>query len=186
MRNYEVFTTERQLLDRIQELRERGFVNSEFEVYSSHELQDSDYYYDVNKKDGEASFVDKIAAFFTGEDPEDMMFSEYDWDQTTIDQAKMDIDQGKYLLVVKKDGYYQDETNFGYLTDPRYGNVKTEDFSQRPDFNEPTSEEEISPQEDPYLEEDIETVRDTVRKEEVEINDESESGLYDESKPFRK
>lgn len=85
MRNYEVFNTEHELLDRIQELKTSGYEYSEFEVYTWNELSENyEYYYDVNKHEGEASFVDKIAAFFTGEDPEERVFAKYDWDEAHL------------------------------------------------------------------------------------------------------
>lgn len=121
MRNYEVFNTEQELLDRIQELRDTGYEYSEFEVYTSNELSgDYEYYYDVNQHDGEATFVDKVAAFFTGEDPEERVFGKYDWDESVKEEARRAVDNGQYLLVVDKEGYYDNEENFDYINNPEY------------------------------------------------------------------
>lgn len=133
MRNYEVFNTEQELLDRIQQLQETGYQYSEFEVYTSNELsEDSEYYYDVNKHDGEASFVDKIAAFFTGEDPEERVFSKYEWDEASKEQAKRAIDNGLYVLVVDREGYYENEENFRYLDNPEN---RENDYINNPEYN---------------------------------------------------
>lgn len=132
MRNYEVFNTEQELLDRIQQLQETGYQYSEFEVYTSNELsEDSEYYYDVNKHDGEASFVDKVAAFFTGEDPEERVFSKYEWDEASKEQAKRAIDNGLYVLVVDREGYYENEENFRYLDNPEN---RENDYINNPEY----------------------------------------------------
>ncbi|QZO76187.1 general stress protein [Helcococcus kunzii] len=121
------------MLDRIQQLQENGYHYLEFEVYTSNELsEDSEYYYDVNKHDGEASFVDKVAAFFTGEDPEERVFSKYEWDEASKEQAKRAIDNGLYVLVVDREGYYENEENFRYLDNPEN---RENDYINNPEYN---------------------------------------------------
>jgi len=114
MRYFETFDTEEQLRQRIESLRGKDYSFNEFEVFTSNELSGDADLFDVNHHDAEPGLGDKIAAFFTGEDPEERVFDKYGWDDATRLEAKRAVDSGKYLLVVDREGYYEDESNFDY------------------------------------------------------------------------
>lgn len=125
MRYFETFNTEEQLKERIRYLRDNQYENFELEVFTSNELHENgDYYYRVNRHDGEASLGDKIAAFFTGEDPEDRVFNRYEWTDDVKREARRAVDKGQYVLVVKREGYYDNPEHFTYRdSDPFYTGI---------------------------------------------------------------
>lgn len=113
MRNFETFRTERELLDRIEQLRAAGYTDSEFEVVSANRLEDENLeYHDINQANTDISFGDRIAAFFTGEDPEERAFDRYSWDDTVRADATNAVREGQYVLYVNREGYYEDPTLF--------------------------------------------------------------------------
>lgn len=113
MRNYEVFATEKELVERIEDLRLDGFEDNEFQVITANELADTTLdYYDVDAEDGEPSLGDRISAFFTGENPDLVQFDDYDWDQEAKEDAIIALNHGEYILVVDRDDYYDDPRYF--------------------------------------------------------------------------
>lgn len=122
MRHYEIFENEELLRNRIHDLRNDGYVNDEFTVYSAETYdENSDYYYDGRIDDHEDdSILDRIKAFFTGEKSEEDIFDNYDWDDETKERARRVMDRGGYVLVVDRDDYYTNDAIFAYRNDPLY------------------------------------------------------------------
>lgn len=113
MRNYEVFSTERELVERIEDLRLDGFEDNEFQVITSNEITGSTLdYYDIEAEDGDPSLGDRISAFFTGDNPDLIQFDDYDWSQEAKEEAIEVINHGEYLLVVDRDDYYDNPRYF--------------------------------------------------------------------------
>lgn len=130
MRNFETFRTERELLDRIEQLRAAGYTDNEFEVVSANRLEDENLaYHDIHEETTDVSFGDRIAAFFTGEDPEERAFDRYSWDDDVRYDATNAVRNGHYVLYVNREGYYEDPTIF----DER-ANYVDEDIRTKSDY----------------------------------------------------
>lgn len=200
MRNFETFRTERELLDRIEQLRAAGYTDSEFEVVSANRLEDENLeYHDINQANTDISFGDRIAAFFTGEDPEERAFDRYSWDDTVRADATNALREGQYVLYVNREGYYEDPTLFDERRD--YVDEEfDEDIRNRTDLSDEEKirlhEERVNVEKENVVTEELiikkDTVQDTqrvsedVRKEKVEIHDDEnlvddhqEGGLLD-------
>ncbi len=114
MRKFEVFNTVEELKHRIDGLRSSGYSNQEFEVITANEPTGTiDDYYDVRIESGDPSLLDKFAAFFTGKDATDRLFDKYDWDDYVKHQAREAVHNDQYVLVVHREGHFEDENNFG-------------------------------------------------------------------------
>lgn len=160
MRNFETFRTERELLERIEQLRAAGYKDSEFEVVSANRLDDENLEYrDINQSDTDVSFGDRIAAFFTGEDPEERAFDRYSWDDNVRADATNAVRNGHYVLHVNREGHYDDSTRF----DER-ANYVDEDIRNQQDLS---SDEKIR-----LHEERLRVNKDRVQTGEVEIDKE--------------
>lgn len=137
MRHFETFRTEQELLARLDQLKNTGYEKREFEVYTRNKFSDDvEDFYDIDRHDGDPSVTDKIAAFFSSDDAEDKMFDDLDWDEHTRNEARRHIDNGDYLLVVNREGYYEDDDIFAYLDEEnrRVDGVR-QDGDVRPDYS---------------------------------------------------
>lgn len=110
MKNFETYRNQEELLARIEQLRASGVKDNEIEVISSKKIDGYDYldYSDINQKTNEVTLGDRIAAFFTGEDPEDKAFERYDFDDNTRLEAVNAVRSGNYVLYINRDDYYDD------------------------------------------------------------------------------
>ncbi|WP_414047382.1 DUF2382 domain-containing protein [Macrococcus equi] len=109
MRNLETFLNEESLLRRIDQLKSQGIAEHDLHVISKNKLNGSALdYTDVQFKDAEGSFGDKVAAFFTGEDPQHRVFDKLDLSESERVEYDKAVDSGKILLYVDNDAYYND------------------------------------------------------------------------------
>lgn len=109
MRNLETFLNEESLLRRIDQLKSEGIAEHDLHVISKHKLEGSALdYTDVQFKDAEGSFGDKVAAFFTGEDPQHRVFDKLNLTEAERVEYDNAVDSGKILLYVDNDAYTAD------------------------------------------------------------------------------
>lgn len=110
MRNLETFLNEESLLRRIDQLKTQGIAEHDLHVISKNKLDGSALdYTDVQFKDAEGSFGDKVAAFFTGEDPQHRVFDKLELSESERVEYDNAVDSGKILLYVDNDAYATDE-----------------------------------------------------------------------------
>lgn len=160
MNNFESFRTERDLLRRIEQLREAGIKDSEMHVISANNLTSTDLdYVDVTVDSGnvEPTFGDKVTAFFTGESPEEVAFDRFHFDDDVRYEVSNSIRNGNYILVIDKEGYYDDELYFSGRNE-----FVDEDLRNNPDL---TDDERIR-----LHEERLRVSKDRVQAGEVNIN----------------
>lgn len=111
MRNLETFLNEESLLRRIDQLKSQGIAEHDLHVISKNKLDGSALdYTDVQFKDAEGSFGDKVAAFFTGEDPQHRVFDKLELSESERVEYDNAVDSGKILLYVDNDAYYNNNT----------------------------------------------------------------------------
>lgn len=111
MRNLETFLNEESLLRRIDQLKAQGIAEHDLHVISKNKLDGSALdYTDVQFKDAEGSFGDKVAAFFTGEDPQHRVFDKLELSESERVEYDNAVDSGKILLYVDNDAYYNNNT----------------------------------------------------------------------------
>lgn len=164
MKNFETFRTEEALLARIEQLKQLGFTDSELEVVSNHRIS-NDYvnYIDYSEIDRdhtpEVTLGDRIAAFFTGEDPEVRAFERYNLDDDVRLEAETAIQNGYYVLFVNREGYYDSPDYYDNRAE-----FIDEDIRDREDLN---AEDKIR-----LYEERLRVNKDRVQAGEVEINKE--------------
>lgn len=114
MRNLETFLNEESLLRRIDQLKSEGIAEHDLHVISKHKLEGSALdYTDVQFKDAEGSFGDKVAAFFTGEDPQHRVFDKLNLSEAERVEYDNAVDSGKILLYVDNDAYYSNDSQLG-------------------------------------------------------------------------
>ncbi|TDM40847.1 YsnF/AvaK domain-containing protein [Macrococcoides goetzii] len=112
MRNLETFLNEESLLRRIDQLKSQGIAEHDLHVISKNKLDGSALdYTDVQFKDAEGSFGDKVAAFFTGEDPQHRVFDKLELSESERVEYDNAVDSGKILLYVDNDADYNGQSN---------------------------------------------------------------------------
>lgn len=148
MKNFETFRTEEELLRRIDELRADGFRDNELEIISSNEIEGHDElaYDDINVEKGEASLGDKIAGFFTGENPELRAFEKLGFDEETSVQVMEAVNDNCFVLHVKKDRFYDNNR------DVETGGILYED--QNPRYNDRQVAEDLDKNVDTLIKKD--------------------------------
>lgn len=109
MKNFESFRTEEELVRRIAQLRAVGIEDKEMHVVSTKEIDGDLFdYSDISlEKNNEVSLGDKIAAFFTGEEPAEVAFDRFGFDENTKSEIVSSVRNGNYVLVVDREGYYE-------------------------------------------------------------------------------
>ncbi|WP_414042064.1 YsnF/AvaK domain-containing protein [Macrococcus sp. EM39E] len=112
MRNLETFLNEESLLRRIDQLKSEGIAEHDLHVISKSKLEGSALdYTDVQFKDAEGSFGDKVAAFFTGEDPQHKVFDKLNLSESERVEYDNAVNSGKILLYVDNDAYYSNDSD---------------------------------------------------------------------------
>ncbi|GAB3068533.1 DUF2382 domain-containing protein [Salinicoccus sesuvii] len=116
MRKIESYTSEQEMLGRIEQLKSEGVNEDQITVVSREELEGSSLNYtDVEYKTSEGSTWDKIVSWFTAEQPEDRVMTNLNLSTQEEDEYKQALDSGKILLYVN-DEMEGDTTD--YPTDP--------------------------------------------------------------------
>ncbi|MCU7557904.1 YsnF/AvaK domain-containing protein [Macrococcus capreoli] len=107
MRNLETFLNEESLLRRIDQLKSQGIAEHDLHVISKNKLEGSALdYTDVQYKDAEGSFGDKVAAFFTGEDPQHRVFDKLNLSESERVEYDNAVNSGQILLYVDNDAHH--------------------------------------------------------------------------------
>lgn len=116
MRKIESYTSEQEMLGRIEQLKSEGINEDQITVVSREEIEGSSLNYtDVNYKTSEGSAWDKIVSWFSAEEPEDRVMTNMNLSSQEEDEYKQALDSGKILLYVN-DEMKGDTTD--YPTDP--------------------------------------------------------------------
>lgn len=118
MRNLETFLNEESLLRRIDQLKSQGIAEHDLHVISKSKLEGSALgYTDVQFKNAEGSFGDKVAGFFTGEDPQHRVFEKLNLSESEKAEYDSAVNSGKILLYVDNDAIENDSNlNNDYRT----------------------------------------------------------------------
>lgn len=131
MRNYEVFSTEDELIERIDDLRQEGFENNEFQVIVNDELSYEylDFYQiqDPTRNDLD-EIGDRISVVSLLDDPDLLHFDRYDWDSEISEDVRLAVESGEFILVIDRDDYYNDFARTTDLEDPLRLNEDGDDF----------------------------------------------------------
>ncbi|QNR08953.1 DUF2382 domain-containing protein [Macrococcoides canis] len=149
-RQLETFSNEETLLRRIDQLKAEGISEHDIHVISKHKLEGSALdYTDVQYKNAEGSFGDKVAAFFTGEDPQNRVYDKLELTDSEKVEYENAVESGQILLYVDNDAYYNnvsnnnedDRTGLGYATST---NTETDaDYSAAHKNNNLQNREEV-------------------------------------------
>ncbi|TDM10442.1 YsnF/AvaK domain-containing protein [Macrococcus lamae] len=116
MRNIESFSSEQALLSRIDNLKSQGVAERDMHVISKNKLEGSALdYTDVQFKNADGSFGDKVASLFTGEDPQHRVFEKLNLSDAEQSQYVREVESGNILLYVDNDATYNtSSTNNAY------------------------------------------------------------------------
>ncbi|WP_186365491.1 DUF2382 domain-containing protein [Salinicoccus cyprini] len=138
MREIESYTSEQEMLGRIEQLKSEGINEDQITVVSREELEGSSLNYtDVNYKTSEGTTWDKIVSWFSAEQPEERVMSNMNLSSEEEEEYRQALDSGKILL------YVNDEIESGttdYPTDPLL-----EDESDRVDTGETANRPDSTP-----------------------------------------
>ncbi|WP_462421331.1 YsnF/AvaK domain-containing protein [Salinicoccus sp. Marseille-QA3877] len=101
MRKIETFVTEEELLRRIEQLKAEGVEENAMTVVADKDLAgDALNYTEVNFKAAEGSAWDKIASWFTEDEPEDRVMSDLELSAEEEAEYKSALDRGEFLLYI--------------------------------------------------------------------------------------
>lgn len=101
MRKIETFATQEELLRRIEQLKAEGVVENAMTVVADKDMEgDALDYTEVNFKAAEGSAWDKIASWFTEDEPEDRVISDLELNAEEEATYKSALDRGDFLLYV--------------------------------------------------------------------------------------
>lgn len=140
MGKIEKFSSESDLLQRIDQLKEEGVGESDLQVISEDRLDDSSLdYTDVKVKNSRGSFSDKITALFSGESAEERVLSSLNVPEEELDGYKQELNNGKILLYVDNDNISDTEN---YDSDhPKDSQTGNEHYDNTKPFSSDESEE---------------------------------------------
>lgn len=101
MRKIETFAAEEELLRRIEQLKAEGVMENAMTVVADKELAgDSLNYTEVNFKAADGSAWDKIASWFSEDEPEDRVMADLELDAEEEATYRSALDRGDFLLYV--------------------------------------------------------------------------------------
>ncbi|NGX76099.1 DUF2382 domain-containing protein [Staphylococcus sciuri] len=140
MGKIEKFSSESDLLQRIDQLKEEGVGESDLQVISEDRLDDNSLdYTDVKVKNSRGSFSDKITALFSGESAEERVLSSLNVPEEELDGYKQELNNGKILLYVDNDNISDTEN---YDSDhPKDSQTGNEHYDNTKPFSSDESEE---------------------------------------------
>lgn len=140
MGKIEKFSSESDLLQRIDQLKEEGVGESDLQVISEDKLDDNSLdYTDVKVKNSRGSFSDKITALFSGESAEERVLSSLNVPEEELDGYKQELNNGKILLYVDNDNISDTEN---YDSDhPKDSQTGNEHYDNTKPFSSDESEE---------------------------------------------
>ncbi len=140
MGKIEKFSSESDLLQRIDQLKEEGVGESDLQVISEDRLDDNSLdYTDVKVKNSRGSFSDKITSLFSGESAEERVLSSLNVPEEELDRYKQELNNGKILLYVDNDNISDTEN---YDSDhPKDSQTGNEHYDNTKPFSSDESEE---------------------------------------------
>ncbi len=140
MGKIEKFSSESDLLQRIDQLKEEGVGESDLQVISEDRLDDNSLdYTDVKVKNSRGSFSDKITALFSGESAEERVLSSLNVPEEELDRYKQELNNGKILLYVDNNNISDTEN---YDSDhPKDSQTGNEHYDNTKPFSSDESEE---------------------------------------------
>lgn len=140
MGKIEKFSSESDLLQRIDQLKEDGVGESDLQVISEDKLDDNSLdYTDVKVKNSRGSFSDKITALFSGESAEERVLSSLNVPEEELDSYKQELNNGKILLYVDNDNISDTEN---YDSDhPKDSQTGNEHYDNTKPFSSEESED---------------------------------------------
>lgn len=140
MGKIEKFSSESDLLQRIDQLKEEGVGESDLQVISEDRLDDNSLdYTDVKVKNSRGSFSDKITALFSGESAEERVLSSLNVPEEELDGYKQELNNGKILLYVDNDNI-SDTENYD-SNHPKDSQTGNEHYDNTKPFSSDESEE---------------------------------------------
>lgn len=120
MRNYEVFNNREAILERLEELKSEGISEAEIEVFNSSE-EEQEYLrglgLEIYRED------DGFVPLFTKE-PSVEELDRYNLTRGDLEEARGDIEAGRYILHVNRLNYYEDY----YGEDDSLDNIHDKDY----------------------------------------------------------
>ena len=99
MRKFERLNSEQEVLNHLEDLVSQGVNEHDIKVVSKYRVEEiSARFPDVDFKDSEGGIMDKIAALFSEEDPEDKMLNNMALSNEEKEECRQAIDQGQFLV----------------------------------------------------------------------------------------
>lgn len=152
MRKIETYATEEEVLRRVEQLKTDG-VTDEMITVVGNEGTTSDALDStgVNVRSADGSTWDKIASWFSGDEPEDRVMDELDLTQDEQNTFLNALDRGELLLYVNNrttgDGVYAGNDGSIEKDDPATGTARVddEDARQRNNFDNRTVTKDAAP-----------------------------------------
>ncbi|RXK17239.1 DUF2382 domain-containing protein [Macrococcus sp. DPC7161] len=175
MRKLEVLNNESELLERIEHYRLEGIAEHNMKVISHDRLEGSSLNYtDIEVKNAEGSFGDKVAAFFTGEDPEDRVFHHLNLQPNEEHEYVQAIEQHKIVLLVDENGFGEyDRDHHSAAAVGGLHSDKTIHENNEGDVNMSRDRDFLNRNENKYeLDEDIRNRNDLTEEEKIKLHEE--------------
>lgn len=105
MNSIETFSTEQEVIKRIDELKSEGVDENQITLVAGHDLDAGgafEAYSGVKMKNSEGSAWDKVVSFFTDDQPEERVAESLDLTASEEEEFMRSLDAGKILLYVDK------------------------------------------------------------------------------------
>lgn len=99
MRKFERLNSEQEVLNHLEDLVNQGVNENDVKVVSKYRIEEvSARFPDVDFKDSEGGIMDKIAALFSDEEPEDKMLNSLELTHEEREECRQAIDQGQFIV----------------------------------------------------------------------------------------
>lgn len=99
MRKFERLNSEQEVLNHLEDLVSQGVNENDVKVVSKYRIEEvSARFPDVDFKDSEGGIMDKIAALFSDEEPEDKMLNSMELTHEEREECRQAIDQGQFIV----------------------------------------------------------------------------------------
>lgn len=99
MKKFERLNSEEEVLNHLENLVSQGVNENDVKVVSKYRIEEvSARFPDVDFKDSEGGIMDKIAALFSDEEPEDKMLNSMALTDEERDECRQAIDQGQFIV----------------------------------------------------------------------------------------
>lgn len=136
MAHFETFRTEEELLERISQLRNEGFSDSELEVISHDQYDNPEFkYLDINDRERRAELQPEysgIFGYYTGDVTDPTIFNGFGYDKALSEEALGAVENGYYVLSINRDDL--DDSYYDSSYEQRK-NFIDEDIANRDDLS---------------------------------------------------